>query len=424
MVRRARLRAGGTGSIVHSLRPRADQAAVRADVEATLAAVRSRGDDALVEQAVRFGSTTFSHDNLRVKPISLENGLGRVSAALRSAITFAADQVRELAEATRPSDRDLTLQHGQRITIRAVPVDSVGCYVPGGRAAYPSSMIMAVVPAQVAGVRRIAVVTPPGLDGKVSDQIKATASILGIGEVYAAGGAAAIGALAYGTATVAPVAIIAGPGNAWVQEAKRQVHGAVGIDSIAGPSEVLILADASADPDVVAADLQAQAEHGPDSVSVLATTDPSLSAEVEQRLLDGVDVVGRITIVDCLSLPLMVELAEAFAPEHLQINLRPEDAERVAPLITRAGCIFLGANGGTAFGDYVAGSNHILPTGGAARFASAVGPATFMRRMSVVDLPDAAVEVLTPHLATLADAEGFPLHRRSAELRPGARSAT
>jgi histidinol dehydrogenase len=422
-VRRATLRAGGTGVLVQSLRPTsASAASVPADVERILVEVRRRGDDALVEQARAFGSPEFTHDRIRVTPVSLGNALGRIPGELRRAIELAADQVRAVAEAQRPTDRTVTLDHGQRVTIRAVPVDSAGCYVPGGRAAYPSSLIMATVPAQVAGVDRIAIASPAGTDSKVSEVVRATAAILGVEEVYAVGGAGAVGALAYGTATVSPVSVIAGPGNAWVTEAKRQVHGVVGIDSLAGPSEVLILADASADPGLATLDLLAQAEHGPDSVAVLASTDPELTDSVAQRLRDRSSTVpGAITLIDCMSLPLMIELAEALAPEHLQLVLKTGDLETSAPQITRSGCVFIGRNGATAFGDYMAGSNHILPTSGAARFASSVGPATFMRRMSVVEIPQTAVDALGAHLNVLAEAEGFPLHGESvtARMTPG-----
>jgi histidinol dehydrogenase len=211
------------------------------------------------------------------------------------------------------------------------------------------------------------------------------------------------------------VAVVAGPGNAWVQEAKRQVFGTVGIDGIAGPSEVLIVADDSTAPDVLAADLLAQAEHGPDSPAVLASDDDEVLDAVAAVISEAGGDPGRVSLVACESRDLALELAEAFAPEHLQLNLR--DGGEVARGVRSAGCVFVGPNGGTAFGDYVAGSNHILPTGGAARFASGVGPSTYLRRMAVVDLPDAAVAELTRHLAALADAEGFPAHRRSAEIR-------
>jgi histidinol dehydrogenase len=299
--------------------------------------------------------------------------------------------------------------------VRHVPVDSAGCYAPGGRAAYPSSLIMGVVPAQVAGVGRIVAVSPPGPDGRPSPLVLATAGLLGVDEVYAAGGAAAIAALAHGTATIAPVAVIVGPGSPWVQEAKRQVVGTVGIDGVAGPSEVLIIADSTADPRAMALDLLAQAEHGTDSPAVLASDDPEVIDAVAGSL-DGLpDAIGPITLVECASMPLAIELAEAFAPEHLEIATR--DPEAVASRITRSGAVFVGPNCATAFGDYVAGSNHVLPTGGAARHASALGPTTFLRRMSVVEMTDEAVAQLAPHLAVLADAEGFPMHRASADAR-------
>jgi len=417
--RRARLRAGGVQVLMHTLRhDDASSRILREQVTAILERVRAEGDDALVDLARQHDCPEFSHDRVRVPRVALETAGERVPAELREAIAVAAAQVREVAEALVPRPVALRLPLGQRVRVRVVPVDSVGCYVPGGRAAYPSSLIMAAVPALVAGVRRVAVASPAGPDAKVAPAVLAAAAELGLEEVYAAGGAAAIGALAYGTATIPPVDVVVGPGNPWVQEAKRQVVGEVGIDGIAGPSEVLILADDSADPRAVAADLLAQAEHGPDSMSVLASADPEVLEAVADALAAEEPSVGQITLVECRSWPLAVELAEALAPEHLQLNVR--DAEAVAERITRSGCVFLGRNGGTAFGDYVAGSNHVLPTGGAARYASALGPSTYLRRMAVVDLPQEAVDALTPHLAALADAEGFPAHRRSAEIRVSA----
>jgi histidinol dehydrogenase len=299
--------------------------------------------------------------------------------------------------------------------VRSVPVDAAGCYVPGGRAAYPSSLVMAAVPAQVAGVERIAVVSPAGPDGRPSEVSLGTAGLLGIDEVYAAGGAAAIAALAYGTATISPVAVVTGPGSSWVQEAKRQVTGQVGIDGFAGPSEVLVIADDSADPRAIALDLLAQAEHGPDSVAVLASDDPAYLDAVAAAVAAEGEPIGAVTLVECASLHLALRLAEAFAPEHLEICLR-DPAAAVAG-VRRAGAVFVGPNCATAYGDYVAGSNHVLPTGGAARFASSLGPATYMRRMSVVEMTDEAVRALTPHLVMLAEAEGFTMHARSAQAR-------
>ncbi len=413
--RRARLRAGGAQAIALTLRPDLDVAGVEEAVAETLADVRARGDDALVEGARRFDRPDFTHDRLRVPRTAIERAVDGLDETLRTAIVTAASQVRVVAEALLPDDRTLDLPYGQRIQVRRVPVDAAGCYAPGGRAAYPSSVVMGVVPAQVAGVGRVVVVSPPGPDGRPAPAILATAGLLGVDEVYAAGGAAAIGALAYGTATVPPVAVIVGPGSPWVQEAKRQVVGVVGIDGVAGPSEVLIIADATADPRAMALDLLAQAEHGADSPAVLASDDPDVIAAVEAALEGLPDAPGPITLVECASMPLAVELAEAFAPEHLQIATR--DPGALAARITRSGAVFTGPNCATAFGDYVAGSNHVLPTGGAARHASALGPTTFLRRMSVVEMTDEAVTALTPHLAALADAEGFTLHRMSAESR-------
>lgn len=414
-VRRVRLRAGGTAALTTTLRPPADDAGVADAVSAVLDDVRARGDDALVDATRRFDCADFTRERLRVSPARLQEALDGLDPALRAAIVAAASQVRALSEALVPDDRHVTLPFGQRVRVRSVPVDAAGCYVPGGRAAYPSSAIMTVVPAQVAGVERIALVSPPGEDGRPSAVVMATAALLGVDEVYAVGGPGAIGALAHGTATIAPVAVIVGPGSPWVQEAKRQVVGRVGIEGVAGPSEVMILADATADPRALALDLLAQAEHGQDSPAVLASDDPAVIDAVAAELAGLPAPTGPITLVECASAPLMAELAESFAPEHLEVATA--DAESLAMGIRRSGAVFIGPNCATAFGDYVAGSNHVLPTGGAARHSSALGPATFLRRMSVVEMTDEAVAGLTPHLTALAEAEGFPLHARSAEAR-------
>ncbi|HWH14228.1 MAG TPA: histidinol dehydrogenase [Miltoncostaeaceae bacterium] len=414
-VRRVRLRAGGAPVLARTLRPPVDEGDIARTVASIVGDVRARGDEALVEDARRFGTPGFVHDHLRVPPVELEAAAGRLDPALRAAIIAAAAQVRTLAEAVVPGDQRVVLPHGQAVTVRAVPVDAAGCYVPGGRAAYPSSLIMAAVPAQVAGVTRVVAVSPPGPGGRPHETVLATAGLLGIEEVYATGGAAAVAALAYGTATIRPVAVITGPGNAWVQEAKRQAAGVVGIDGIAGPSEVMVIADASADPRAIALDLLAQAEHGTDSAAVLASDDPEVVEAVAAALAAEGEPLGAVTLVECASMPLALELAEAFAPEHLEICAR--GAEEMAHGVCRAGAVFIGPHCATAYGDYVAGSNHVLPTGGAARFASALGPATYMRRMSVVEMGDEAVRALTPHLAVLAEAEGFPFHAASARAR-------
>ena len=384
-------------------------------VARTIAEVRQAGDPALVAHARQFGSPDFRTDQLRVPAAALTHARDALDPALADAIAFASAQVSAFATAVCPGDCDVTLEYGQRIRLRSVPVAAAGCYVPGGRAAYPSSLVMAVVPAQVAGVGRIAVASPPGPDGLPAGVILGTAAILGVDEVYAVGGAAAIAAFAYGTATIAPVSVVTGPGSSWVQEAKRQVSGAVGIDGFAGPSEVMIIADDSADPVAIALDLLAQAEHGSDSVAALASDDAGFLDAVAAALGDEDAPIGAVTLVDCPDVDVAVALAEAFAPEHLEICVR--DGEAVADRIRQAGAVFVGPNCATAYGDYVAGSNHVLPTGGAARFASALGPSTYLRRMSIVEMPDAAVRALTPHLERLAEAEGFGLHARSAAAR-------
>ena len=412
VVRRERLGDGDPVALAATFRPPPgeDLSALTAEV---IADVRRRGDAAVIEHVARYDAPGFTGP-LRVAPDAIRAAAAAAPQALRDAIVTAASQVRLVAEGLMGDEVALTLPYGQSVRSRTVPVGAAGCYVPGGRAAYPSSLVMTAVPAQVAGVARVVVATPPGPGGEVHPSVAAAAGLLDIDEVYVAGGAAAVAALALGTERIAPVDVITGPGSAWVQEAKRQLVGTVGIDGIAGPSEVMILADAAADATSVALDLLAQAEHGPDSVAVVASTDPDLlDAVAEQMMRQG--PIGQVILVDCRSLDDALALSEAMAPEHLELLVG--EPEPLVGRVTTAGAVFIGRNGATAFGDYVAGSNHVLPTGGAARFASALGPATYTRRMSVVDMSDRAVAELVPHLAALADAEGFTLHRRSAERR-------
>lgn len=400
--------------LARSLAPPPPDPAIAGRVATIIADVRARGDAALVDAARQFDCPTFTADMIRVAPTTIAAVAQAADEGLRSALLVAAEQIRALAEQVRGTDIEATLGAGQHITVRTMAVASAGVYIPGGRAAYPSSVLMAVIPAQVAGVARIALASPTGADGQVAAPVLLAAHILGIDEVYGVGGPTAIAAFAYGTSTIAPVAVVAGPGNAWVAEAKRQVYGAVGIDSIAGPSEVLVIAEGDVDAAAIAADLCAQAEHGPDSPAVLASADRAVVDAVAAELADWPDL-GAITLVECDSRATAIALAEEFAPEHLQIDV--PDARAVAQTIRHAGAVFVGPNGATAYGDYVAGSNHILPTGRAARYASSVSPATYSRRMAIVDLSNDAALALTPHLATIADAEGYPHHRRSAELR-------
>jgi histidinol dehydrogenase len=299
-------------------------------------------------------------------------------------------------------------------------VRRAGLYVPGGRAAYPSTLVMLAVTARAAGVDEIAVCAPPGPKGRAQPVVLAACVLCEVNEVYRMGGAQAIAALAYGTESVEPVDVIAGPGNAFVQEAKRQVVGRVGIDGIAGPSELAVLASRGAEPELVALDLLAQAEHGADSPLWLISADRGLLAEVVSaveelapRRPSAAD--AELQVVTAESVGAGLRLAEEISPEHLE--LMGEEAEALAGRVRFAGCLFVGGGAGTAFGDYVAGSNHVLPTGGAARFQSALSAATFRRRMARVSLPGEAPGRLAPAGAALARAEGFPVHAESMERR-------
>jgi histidinol dehydrogenase len=294
------------------------------------------------------------------------------------------------------------------VEVAEVPVRRAGVYVPGGRAPYPSTVVMAAVTARVAGVEQIAVCAPPGPGGRAHPVILAACVLCEVNEVYRMGGAQAIAALAYGTESVPAVDVIVGPGNPWVTEAKRQVFGQVGIDGLAGPSELAVLATAGADADLIALDLLAQAEHGPDSPLWLISPDRELLRAVANQ-------VARLQVFEVDSALAGLRVAEELAPEHLQ--LVGEEAEALAGRVRRAGCVFVGPGAGTAFGDYVAGSNHVLPTAGAARFQSALSVATFRRRMARVSLPGEAPARLASAGAALARAEGFPVHAESMERR-------
>jgi histidinol dehydrogenase len=310
---------------------------------------------------------------------------------------------------------------GQYIEITEVPVRRAGIYVPAGRAPYPSSVIMCAATARVAGVQQIAVCASPSVaDARIHPMILAACALCGVNEVYRVGGAQAIAAMAYGTESIKPVDVIVGPGSPYVQEAKRQVTGVVGIDSVAGPSELVVVATDDADPQLIALDLLAQAEHGPDSaVAVISNEALMLDMVVEavgRLAADRPSVTDAVlAVIETGDAVAGVKLADAIAPEHLE--LIGDEAEDEVELVTRAGCVFIGEMGATAFGDYVAGSNHVLPTGGAARFASALSPRTFRRRMARVSLTDEAAARLAPHGAAIAQAEGFPVHGESMERR-------
>ncbi|HYY97493.1 MAG TPA: histidinol dehydrogenase [Pyrinomonadaceae bacterium] len=387
--------------------------------------VRLRGDAALVEYAARFDGVRLHPSELRVEESALRESAARVDARVLEAVRASIGNVRAFHERELVESWEFETARGVRLGQRVTPVEAAGLYVPGGTASYPSSVVMNVVPAQVAGVARIAVVTPPRT---LSDTpaVAATLLELGVTEVYQIGGAHAVAALAYGTETVPRVDVITGPGNKFVAAAKRLVYGAVGIDSVAGPSEVVVLADDSARADFVAADLLAQAEHGEDASAILVTTDFKLAERVAAELSRQSATLPRRAIVarslsDFGALFVVPTLEEAcalvneLAPEHLEIVTRDPDA--VAARIRHAGAIFFGAHTPEAVGDYFAGPNHVLPTGGAARFSSALGVHNFLRRTSVIRYTREELRQTAPLIAALAEAEGLDAHARSALIR-------
>jgi histidinol dehydrogenase len=383
--------------------------------------VREGGDEAVLTLTERFDHAELAPDQLRVDPNELEASVGSLEPDVLAGLRTSIANVRTVARAqVRNEPVSVELPEGHSVEIVERPVRRAAVYVPGGRAAYPSTVVMGAVTARAAGVEQIAVCAPPGPGGQAHPVILAACVLCEVTEVYRMGGAQAIAALAFGTKAVQAVDVIVGPGNPFVQEAKRQVVGRVGIDGIAGPSELVVIASSGADPELIALDLMAQAEHGEDSpvwcfspdarlldavaaaVERLAPERPSV-AEVEAQLVETNDLGGAL------------ELAEQIAPEHLE--LVGEEAEALADSVRNAGCLFVGAAAATAFGDYVAGSNHVLPTGGAARFQSALSPATFRRRMARVSLPGEAAARLAPAGAAIARAEGFPVHAESMERR-------
>jgi histidinol dehydrogenase len=394
--------------------------AVRETVAEILTEVRRRGDDAVRDFTERFDHAELGPHDLQVPADEIEAALGVLEAEVLNALRTSIENVRTVAKAQLGEGVSVELEQGHRVEIVEEPVRRAGIYVPAGRAAYPSTVVMGAVTARAAGVDQVAVCAPPGPGGRAHPVILAACSLCGVHEVYRMGGAQAIAALAYGTTSVQAVDVIAGPGNSWVQEAKRQLAGVVGIDGIAGPSELMVLASAGADPELVALDLLAQGEHGPDGFLALVST--------ERQLLDAVAaLVGRLAperpsvanaelqLLHVKDVSLGLRACEKMAPEHLE--LVGEEAEALAGRVRSAGCLFVGAGAGTAFGDYVAGSNHVLPTGEAARFQSALSPATFRRRMARVSLPAEAAARLAPAGAALARAEGFPVHAESMERR-------
>lgn len=411
----------GAGATAGKVRAWTFQAAAEVDVSPIEHRVMEQGDKAVLELTNRFDSTERAISSLRVPEAQIGEALAALDPGLRKSMELAANNVSRVAEAQIDTEpREVSLSQGQTVTIREIAVKTAGVYAPGGRAAYPSSVLMCAIPARVAGVKRIALATPPRGDGTVNPVILAAAGLCELTEVYAMGGAQAIFALAYGTETIRSVDVVVGPGNAWVREAKLSVAGAVGIDALAGPSELMAVIDRDANFDWVALDLCAQAEHGEETpLLVAAVDDAALDAQAAatERAAASRPGVGNapLALVRVPTIADAADLANAFVPEHLE--LVAADSAALADRISAAGCVFVGAHSGTAFGDYAAGSNHVLPTAGAGRFSGPLGPDVFRRKIATVEVPPEAAAKLAPHVDTIARAEGFPVHGESAMIR-------
>ncbi len=404
---------------------REDAADVGAAVEAIIADVRARGDAALIELTARFDRLELTPESMRLGPDEIAAASAAVSAEDRAALVFAANRIRAYHARQMPKDEGFTDPEGATLGWRWSPVDAAGLYVPGGQASYPSSVLMNAIPARVAGVRRL-VVCVPAPEGQLNPLVLAACEIAGVDEVYRIGGAQAIAAMAYGTRTIAPVDKITGPGNAWVAAAKARVFGRVGIDMIAGPSEVVIIADGSADPDWLALDLMAQAEHDADAQSILLTPDAGLArataAAVETLLptlpraaIAGASWRDHGAVIVTRDLAEAAALSDRLAPEHLEICTA--DPEATTALVRHAGAIFIGGWTPEAAGDYVSGPNHVLPTARSARFSSGLSVLDFLKRTTLSRLSPAALAAIGPAAVRLAEAEGLSAHARSVAVR-------
>ncbi|WP_133365063.1 histidinol dehydrogenase [Qipengyuania sediminis] len=403
---------------------REGDADVSRDVAAIIADVRARGDAALAELTERLDGFAPG-DNWRIPPDDCRAAYEALDPALRDALELAAARIRAYHQAQLPSNSDSVDAIGMRLGARWRAVDAAGLYVPGGRAAYPSSLLMNAIPAKVAGVERLVVVTPtPG--GRANPLVLAAAHICGVDEIWRVGGAQAIAALAYGTRRIAPVDVVTGPGNAWVAEAKRQLYGVVGIDMVAGPSEILVIADAANDPAWIAADLLSQAEHDPAAQAILITDDADFAGRVRSEIeallptlatgdaaSSSWETHGLMILVEQLA--DAVPLANRLAAEHVELAV--SDPEPLFAAIRHAGSVFLGRHTPEAIGDYLAGPNHVLPTGRRARFASGLSVLDFMKRTSFIAATESALAALGPAAVLLAEAEGLPAHARSVQLR-------
>jgi histidinol dehydrogenase len=408
-------------SVAAEIRAWAAETAPDVDVGPIAREVIEEGDAAVLRLTERFDAPGSPPQTLRVDPGEITAALEGLDQEVREALEVAAANIRAVAEAQVDDiPHKVELPQGHAVVLQDIAVRSAGVYAPGGRAAYPSTVLMCCIPARVAGVERLAVASPPSEDGHVHPATLAACGLCEVDAVYAMGGAQAVVALACGTESVEPVDVVAGPGNAWVQEAKRWVFGRVGIDTIAGPSELMLIAGHDTELEWAALDLCAQAEHGAES--------PLIASAVEEAVLDGIEVAVQraaaerpsvadapLALVQVPDLSDAVALANDYAPEHLQ--LMSEDAYALAAQVRNAGCVFVGRASGTAFGDYAAGSNHVLPTGGSGRFSGPLGPAAFRRRIANVSLPGPAAAALAPYVDALARAEGLPVHGESARAR-------
>ncbi|MBV8778439.1 MAG: histidinol dehydrogenase [Alphaproteobacteria bacterium] len=400
-----------------------------ADVDAAVAAivgdVIERGNAALIEHTARFDRVTLSAAQLRLSPEEVADAASRAPAESVAALRVAATRITSFHEKQRPQSLDYTDDVGVRLGMRWLPLASAGLYVPGGTAAYPSSVLMNAIPAKVAGVARL-VMAVPAPEGVLNPLVMAAAQLVGIDEIYRIGGAQAVAALAYGTATVAPVDKIVGPGNAFVAAAKRRVFGRVGIDMIAGPSEILVAADAANDPSWIAADLLSQAEHDVSAQALLVTDDAGFAGQVEQAVEDHLTVLPRADIareswerngalIVVRDWDEAAAIVDRVAPEHLELAL--DQPEAFAHRVNHAGAIFLGRHAPEAIGDYIAGPNHVLPTARSARFASGLSVFDFMKRTTLVGCDAAALAALAPAAIRLAEAEGLDAHALSLAIR-------
>jgi histidinol dehydrogenase len=428
MIRRLETGRLGVAGVVRALdrSPGSVDPEIHRQVAEILTAVRDKGDAALIEFTERFDGVSLTTDAIPVSPAEFEAAQQQTAEATVRSLRYAAERIERFHRACAPRSWRMSDANGSRLGQEVRALGRVGVYIPGGRAAYPSTVLMTVVPARVAGVKEIVLVSPPGRDKSLDATVLAAARIAGVTEAYRVGGAQAIAALAYGTETIRRVDKIVGPGNIYVALAKRQVFGDVGIDMVAGPSEVVVIADDNADAACVAADLLAQAEHDPMARAVLLTPSAGLIAEVAgetERQLEtlprreiatrSLEANGALVLTQSLAEAL--EVANQLAPEHLELLVA--DPDRLLPSVQSAGAVFLGRFTPEVVGDYVAGPNHVLPTGGTARFASVLSTEDFVKRLSVIEYSSAGLQESAPHLAELARLEGLHGHGAAAAVR-------